>query len=83
MFILEGIPAVVLGIIALFYLSNRPKDAKWLTDEEKNWLEQELDRERQQSLKVNKVSKLAMVKDFKCLEISFSLLCKCFSYVWY
>ena len=46
MFILEGIPAVALGVITLFFLSNRPKDAKWLSDEEKNWLEQELDREK-------------------------------------
>ena len=30
MFILEGIPAVALGVITLFFLSNRPKDAKWL-----------------------------------------------------
>ena len=70
MFILEGIPAVALGVITLFFLSNRPKDAKWLSDEEKNWLEQELDRERQQSLKVNKVSKLAMVKDFNVWKLA-------------
>ena len=53
-----------------FFLSNRPKDAKWLSDEEKNWLEQELDCERQQSLKVNKVSKLAMVKDFNVWKVA-------------
>ena len=70
MFILEGIPAVALGVITLFFLSNRPKDAKWLSDEEKNWLEQELDCERQQSLKVNKVSKLAMVKDFNVWKLA-------------
>lgn len=63
MFILEGIPAVILGIVTLFYLSNRPKDAKWLSDQEKSWLEAELNRERQQSLQVNKVSKLAIIKD--------------------
>ena len=70
MFILEGIPAVALGVITLFFLSNRPKDAKWLSDEEKNWLEQELDRERQQSLNVNKVSKLALVKDFNVWKLA-------------
>ena len=70
LFILEGIPAVILGVIALFYLKNRPKDAKWLTDEEKNWLENELDKERQQSLVVNKASKLAMVKDSKVWKLA-------------
>ncbi|MFE3974536.1 MULTISPECIES: MFS transporter [unclassified Peribacillus] len=71
MFILEGSPAVILGIVTLFYLSNRPKDAKWLTDEEKNWLENELDRERKESLAVNKVSKLEMFKDSKVWKLAF------------
>ena len=41
MFVLEGIPAIILGIVVLFYLTNRPRDAKWLTDEEKAWIEAE------------------------------------------
>ncbi|AZV43920.1 MFS transporter [Peribacillus asahii] len=71
MFILEGIPAIILGVIVLFYLTNRPKDAKWLTDEEKNWLENELDRERRQSLAVNKATKLDMIKDSKVWKLAF------------
>ncbi|MFJ7681280.1 MFS transporter [Peribacillus butanolivorans] len=71
MFILEGSPAVILGIVTLFYLSNRPKDAKWLTNEEKNWLENELDRERKESLEVNKASKLEMFKDSKVWKLAF------------
>ena len=71
MFILEGSPAIILGIIVLFYLTNRPKDAKWLTDEEKNWLENELDRERSQSLAVNKATKLDMIKDSRVWKLAF------------
>lgn len=63
MFILEGIPALILGAITLFYLTDRPSKAKWLTQEEINWLEGELDVERQKSLKLNKPSKRAMIKD--------------------
>ncbi|MED4752496.1 MFS transporter [Brevibacillus choshinensis] len=70
-FILEGIPAVILGVVTLFYLKNRPKDAKWLTDEEKNWLENELDNERRQSIAVNKASKLEMLKDSKVWKLAF------------
>src|SRR5258706_10331555 len=44
-FILEGIPAVVLGIVTLFYLTDRPRQAKWLTQEESEWIAGELDRE--------------------------------------
>ncbi|MGZ4159949.1 MAG: MFS transporter [Neobacillus sp.] len=41
-FVAEGIPAVIIGITALFYLTDRPEQAKWLTKEEKEWLISEL-----------------------------------------
>lgn len=63
MFILEGLPAVLLGIIVLFYLTNRPKEAKWLTKEERDWLEGELERERYEASLVNKARKRDMIKD--------------------
>ena len=71
LFILEGTPAIILGVVTLFYLKNGPKDAKWLTDEEKNWLENELEKERKQSLAVNKASKLEMVKDSRVWKLAF------------
>ncbi|CAH0343857.1 MFS transporter [Bacillus sp. CECT 9360] len=47
MFILEGLPAVILGVITFFYLTDRPQQAKWLTSEEKDWLTRELEREKE------------------------------------
>jgi D-galactonate transporter len=38
MFLIEAIPAVLLGIVTFFYLDDRIADAKWLTDEEKGVL---------------------------------------------
>lgn len=38
LFILEGLPAIVLGIVTWFYLTDRPKDAAWLEPEEREWL---------------------------------------------
>jgi len=38
LFLLEGIPAVVLGVISLYYLTDRPEKAHWLNDEERSWL---------------------------------------------
>ncbi|MGH8419103.1 MAG: MFS transporter [Pseudomonas sp.] len=35
MFIVQGLPACLLGVIAYFYLDNTPQDAKWLTPAEK------------------------------------------------
>jgi ACS family tartrate transporter-like MFS transporter len=45
-FIVWGIPAVVLGIFILFYLTDRPSQAHWLTSEERRALEAELLREK-------------------------------------
>ncbi len=45
-YICWGIPAIVLGIIVLLALTDRPRDARWLTAEERDALEQELANER-------------------------------------
>jgi ACS family tartrate transporter-like MFS transporter len=42
MFLVEGLPAVLLGVVTWFYLTDRPADATWLDEEERNWLESEL-----------------------------------------
>jgi MFS transporter, ACS family, tartrate transporter len=42
LFVLEGIPAVLFGAIAFFYLTDSPSDARWLPDEGRNWLEGKL-----------------------------------------
>lgn len=39
MFLLEGLPTVLLGIFALFWFVDRPRDAAWLAPEEKDWIE--------------------------------------------
>ena len=46
LFIVEGIPAVLLGIGALFLLPDRPADARWLTSQQRDWLEGTLAAER-------------------------------------
>ena len=38
MFVLEAVPAVVLGVLVLFWLTDKPQKAKWLSEEERNWL---------------------------------------------
>src|SRR5258708_1805145 len=48
--ILEGLPAIVCGLVTLFVLPSRPADAKFLTPAEKEWLRTDLLREEQQKL---------------------------------
>lgn len=45
LFLLEGIPAVVLGIMVLFRLPDSPSHASWLNPQQKNWLNNQLARD--------------------------------------
>lgn len=45
MFIVEGVPAVLLGFAVLAYLPNGPNDARWLESDERDWLRGVLERE--------------------------------------
>ena len=44
--ILEGLPAVILGVVTLYYLTDHPQQARWLPAEERDWLVGELEREK-------------------------------------
>ena len=46
MFLAEALPAVILGIVVLFYLTDRPEKATWLADEQRAWLVAEMEAER-------------------------------------
>jgi ACS family tartrate transporter-like MFS transporter len=47
-FILEGLPPVILGFVTLRFLTDRPEQAKWLPEDEKAWLVAELAKEAAQ-----------------------------------
>ena len=46
LFLLEGVPAVVLGIVALFVLPDWPREARWLPPDERDWITARLETER-------------------------------------
>jgi ACS family tartrate transporter-like MFS transporter len=46
LFLVEGFPAVLLGVIALVFLTDRPEDAAWLPPGERAWLSAVMARER-------------------------------------
>lgn len=47
-FLLEGIPSVLLGVMAIWVLTDRPQDAKWLSEDERKLLLDDLARDRAQ-----------------------------------
>ncbi|MCM0760650.1 MULTISPECIES: MFS transporter [Sporomusa] len=76
MFILEGLPAVILGFVTLFVLVDRPDQAKFLTAEEKQWLLAELEREHvAKQLKVKVASKWEVFKNSRVWHLAFCYLC--------
>ena len=52
MFIIEAVPAVLLGVVCLVTLTDRPADAAWLRPEQRAWLQQRIDGERPQETKL-------------------------------
>ena len=46
LFILEGLPAILLGAVAFFYLTDQPAEAAWLDPPQRAWIEQKLDEEK-------------------------------------
>jgi ACS family tartrate transporter-like MFS transporter len=62
LFILEGLPAVIFGVVTIFYLTDRPKQARWLPDEERDWITAELENEKQAKLQSNPLRILAAFK---------------------
>jgi ACS family tartrate transporter-like MFS transporter len=54
--ILEGLPAIALGFLTYYVLPSRPSEAKFLTTEEKDWLQRELEHEERPKLEQKKHS---------------------------
>jgi ACS family tartrate transporter-like MFS transporter len=46
LFSLEGIPAILLGAVAFFFLTDRPPQARWLRIEQRQWISQKLEQEK-------------------------------------
>ena len=56
LYLVEGSPAVVLGVVVLFYLTERPEQAHWLNAEERDWLSGRIRAEQELAEKRHRVS---------------------------
>jgi ACS family tartrate transporter-like MFS transporter len=45
MMLIEGAPTILLAVAALWLLPDRPRDARWLSEDARRWIEGEIDRE--------------------------------------
>lgn len=77
LFITEGVPSVLLGIITYFYLTDRPATASWLTKEEREWLIAELEQEEKQVESVRTYSFWQALTDWKVLLLGLVYVSTC------
>jgi len=56
LFILEGIPAVMLGLVTLVYLTDWPRQAHWLPSDEREWIIVQLEKEKRAKQQVRSYS---------------------------
>jgi MFS transporter, ACS family, tartrate transporter len=70
MFILEAVPAVLLGLACLVVLSDRPADAKWLTADQRNWLTTRLDAETREESRVGPLNLWRLLWNKQVLALS-------------
>ena len=74
-YVFWGIPAVILGFFVFFYLVDKPRQAKWLTPEESEALESELERERADTRKGKRMTVLQALRHPKVLLLAFAYFC--------
>lgn len=71
MLFLEGIPAVIFGVVCFFRLVDKPEQAKWLKPEEKTWLLAELENDKKSRKHVKHLTVMQAIGNGKVLYLSF------------
>ncbi len=64
-FLLEGLPAVLLGFVTIRYLTDRPEEAEWLSPAERLWLAQRLEAEHRQRELRHGLTLLQALRDWR------------------
>src|SRR5271170_5281516 len=70
LFIIEAVPSILLAFVAYFYLTDRPRDATWLSASERDWLQGRLDAEDARRAHVSPHNILASLYDHRVLALA-------------
>ena len=73
--VLEGFPSVIAGIVAFFYLTDWPKDARWLPEEERSWLTDQLRQEKETKKATAKLSPWKALRHPRVLILAAAYFC--------
>jgi ACS family tartrate transporter-like MFS transporter len=74
MYIAEAVPTVLIGITVLFYITDRPAQARWLNDDERAWLAATMDTERERIEAHRKIGLLRALWEPKVLLLALNYL---------
>jgi MFS transporter, ACS family, tartrate transporter len=69
MFLIEAVPALLMTVAVLMYLTDRPIDALWLQPQERQWLQDRLDRERAERQRIVDMSWLRSMMDWRVIAL--------------
>ena len=70
LFIVEAMPAVVLGFVVLFYMTDKPEQATWLAREERDWLVATMAEERARKSTTARHSVWSGIADIRVLALA-------------
>jgi ACS family tartrate transporter-like MFS transporter len=73
LFIVQGVPAIVCGVVTPFYLTDRPGNASWLEVREREWLTAELEEEKRWKRSAGRVSALGAFANGTVWLLAFAL----------
>jgi len=73
LFLIEGLPAIVLSLVFLFYLPTGPEEARWLTENERQWILHHVSKEGPGD--VHGVSIFRALSDRRVWQVSLIFLC--------
>src|SRR4051812_23775554 len=71
LFIIEGVPTVLFGLVFLTVMPDKPRDAKWLSAEERSWLQNTIDSEHKAVAAVHSTSVLRAFADPRLIALAF------------
>jgi ACS family tartrate transporter-like MFS transporter len=70
LFVLEALPAVLLGVLTYYLLPSRPAEARFLTEQERDWITAELMREEQRKLQQRRMSAIQALMDLRVWHVA-------------
>jgi ACS family tartrate transporter-like MFS transporter len=75
LYIFWGLPAIALGIVVLFALTDRPRDARWLSSEERDALERELEGDKAKRAGARRMTLFEAFSHPKVLLLTLAYIC--------